>query len=82
MLTRKFGSLYYDVISGFGNGSILHIIEVSFIFRIYSTLTLLLLFLFIGSTVIILTIVAQPSFAQVAAPKGKNCPNCYFRTIR
>ena len=35
MLTRKFGSLYYDVINGFGNGSILHIIEVSFIFRIY-----------------------------------------------
>ena len=71
MLTRKFGSLYYDVINGFGNGSILHIIEVSFIFRIYSTLTLLLLFLFIGSTVIILTIVAQPSFAQVAAQKEK-----------
>ena len=35
------------------------------------TLTLYLIFLLVASTVIIPTIVAQPSFAQLAAPKEK-----------
>ena len=71
MSTRKFVSLYYDRMNGLRNGYILQIIGLSFVFRICSTFTLYIIILLVASTVIIPTIVAQPSFAQLAAPKEK-----------
>jgi multiple sugar transport system substrate-binding protein len=71
MLTRRFCSFYYDVLNGFGNGSIIQIIKIFFTFRIYNALTPLLLFLLVGLTVIIFTTVAHPSFAQLLTQKEK-----------
>lgn len=71
MLTRRFCSFYYDVLNGFGNGSIIQITKIFFTFRIYNALTPLLLFLLVGLTVIIFTTVAHPSFAQLLTQKEK-----------
>ena len=61
---------YYDLTNGLGNESILQIIVIHLVFRIWSNYRSLLMLL-IASTLIIPTIITQHSFAQVASQKEK-----------
>ena len=61
---------YYDLTNGLGNESILQIIVIHLVIRIWSNYRSLLMLL-IASTLIIPTIITQHSFAQVASQKEK-----------
>lgn len=66
--------------NGLGNESNLQDIGISFVIRIQSNYTPLLLVLLVASIIIIPPVIIRPSSAPVTSTKGKGCPNNSIRT--